>query len=525
MRIILIFVIFFRIVISGSSQNYFSHSYQFNNESSSDGANIFYKDDSFLVNLIYANNDIAKDSLMQLLFSLDVDNPNEYTHKLVDPGFPAFRFRYHKTMALDSKGNIYIAGAGDINSLQKSVLLRVRSNRTFDWSIDVGNMNGFYCGNPIVINDNLIVYVNYFGEFSKFSNNELVWIDSMGNELKKVQMPQKDYIYNENPDVRLMPDSGFVLATHSYIYKNGFSALPRYRIIRMDKEGVILWDKEFGIETTHGSSAPLTCPFPDGNILGASQIQADYYDSLGNEISDPLRLFLIGKDGQVLKTKDISEFVLNSTYFTPFNGFNTSNGDVVLMGQGNYGWLGSAIPATIARVGSDLEYKWMRVYKDTTICDHESYLYDGTELPNGDLAFCGSVRVDVPPGTNSLNGIHLWILKVDSMGCVVPGCTDTFIKSLTKIDDVPKPQKVSYMTFYPNPVKDKLNVLIKFGSPRSRLKIMINDILGKTVLLRDVNHSEVPQELDVSGLVNGVYLLQLFDRFRLVQSESVIVTK
>ena len=160
MRIILIFVIFFRIVISGSSQNYFSHSYQFNNESSSDGANIFYKDDSFLVNLIYANNDIAKDSLMQLLFSLDVDNPNEYTHKLVDPGFPAFRFRYHKTMALDSKGNIYIAGAGDINSLQKSVLLRVRSNRTFDWSIDVGNMNGFYCGNPIVINDNLIVYQN-----------------------------------------------------------------------------------------------------------------------------------------------------------------------------------------------------------------------------------------------------------------------------------------------------------------------------------------------------------------------------
>ena len=188
-------------------------------------------------------------------------------------------------------------------------------------------------------------------------------------------------------------------------------------------------------------------------------------------------------------------------------------------------WFGSSAPATIARIGSDLEYKWMRVYKDTTICDHESYLYDGTELPNGDLAFCGSVRVDVPPGTNSLNGIHLWILKVDRMGCVVPGCKDTFIKSLTKIDDVPKPQKVSYMTFYPNPVKDKLNVLIKFGSPRSRLKIMINDILGKTVLLRDVNHSEVPQELDVSGLVNGVYLLQLFDGFRLVQSESVIVTK
>ncbi len=78
---------------------------------------------------------------------------------------------------------------------------------------------------------------------------------------------------------------------------------------------------------------------------------------------------------------------------------------------------------------------------------------------------------------------------------------------------------------YPNPVKDKLNVLIKYGSPRSRLKIMINDILGKTVLLRDVNHSEVPQELDVSGLVNGFYLLQLFDGFRLVQSESVIVTK
>lgn len=78
---------------------------------------------------------------------------------------------------------------------------------------------------------------------------------------------------------------------------------------------------------------------------------------------------------------------------------------------------------------------------------------------------------------------------------------------------------------YPNPVKDKLNVLIKYGSPRSRLKIMVSDILGKTVLLRDVNRSELPQELDVSALINGIYLLQLFDGFRLVQSERLIITK
>ena len=218
MKYINIFLLSFTLSTTFWAQNYSSNSYQFNNAYQSGGANIVYKEDSLLVNLTYISVDILPDKYEQMLFMVDANDPKAYNYKIIDQGVSPYNSGYHNSMAMDGSGKLYITGAGWVGNVQVPVLTKAKANRTLEWAKVVGNGDNEYCSQPIVLNDNRLIYTHYYGEFSKFSNNELVWIDSMGNELKKVQMPQKDYIYNENPDVRLMPDSGFLMATHSYIY-------------------------------------------------------------------------------------------------------------------------------------------------------------------------------------------------------------------------------------------------------------------------------------------------------------------
>src|SRR5690606_37741713 len=114
------------------------------------------------------------------------------------------------------------------------------------------------------------------------------------------------------------------------------------------------------------------------------------------------------------------------------------NGDVVFCGDKEDSTTGNQF-GYIARVDSFGNLKWWRTFYENTNYDH--YLSSVRPSPDGGFVACGTA-VGI-----SVNSYDAWIIKTDSMGCVVANC----FLSVEDIEAVRKGIKV-----YPNPAADVL---------------------------------------------------------------------
>lgn len=65
------------------------------------------------------------------------------------------------------------------------------------------------------------------------------------------------------------------------------------------------------------------------------------------------------------------------------------------------------------------------------------------------------------------------------------------------------------LEIYPNPASHTLRCVVPNGTSTQMARLIVHDVSGRSLLTHSVNGDQV--ELDVSGLANGVYLLELLD--------------
>ena len=145
---------------------------------------------------------------------------------------------------------------------------------------------------------------------------------------------------------------------------------------------------------------------------------------------------------------------------------------------------------------------WERTYN--TDPDYDAYLFDMVETADGYLVFSGSGVGFVGPIYN----FTTWLLKLDSMGCLVPGCDETPIINSPV-------NEVALFTIYPNPITNSSIVEINIPEnfqviPGEKLGLNIYDITGKIVdsysNISVHNPSEVIRfNLYKKNLAGGVY--------------------
>ena len=80
------------------------------------------------------------------------------------------------------------------------------------------------------------------------------------------------------------------------------------------------------------------------------------------------------------------------------------------------------------------------------------------------------------------------------------------------------------MSIFPNPVADKLNISINIVKWEERT-IRINDINGKEILYEKLAPGIAKHQLDVSRLESGIYVISLFEKDKLLQTEKFIKNK
>ena len=119
---------------------------------------------------------------------------------------------------------------------------------------------------------------------------------------------------------------------------------------------------------------------------------------------------------------------------------------------------------------------------------------------------------------------NFWALKLDSMGCLIPGC-DSLDVSIFEL-----PYDEAGLLIYPNPVSSEAIIQITFHNPQelNHLEIKLFDISGRFVLLQTVGDVEIDGDkvrfgFQRGNLLGGIYLMQINSGGELVGGGKVIL--
>lgn len=157
----------------------------------------------------------------------------------------------------------------------------------------------------------------------------------------------------------------------------------------------------------------------------------------------------------------------------------------------------------LAKVNMDGQLQWIRRYLGTVDSkgpDHK--IFDAELLPDGSIIMVGEstdLFYEEPPGQRG------WMLKVDSFGCLVPGCHEP--NNILNFESMNLDVRL-----YPNPIQsgDQLALFLGNDNVIGELKIRLMDLNG--ILLREYKsiHSESSTYLlDIPGQLSGMYLLNV----------------
>ncbi|MCB0690023.1 MAG: hypothetical protein KDC16_00165 [Saprospiraceae bacterium] len=175
--------------------------------------------------------------------------------------------------------------------------------------------------------------------------------------------------------------------------------------------------------------------------------------------------------------------------------------------------------AFIFRLASDGTLLWKRRYtrplneEDNDKNRPYSAFYDVKELPDGSIVAGGDIYDDFWNGSEE----ELLIVKMDSDGCILPGCGENVplhpYEGSPVIDDVePKPYKI-----YPIPATDHVTI----SGIDNLSKVLINDIAGRRIKDIDI-HSVEEYRIDISALRPSFYQLILIDASGKKWQDSII---
>jgi hypothetical protein len=169
-----------------------------------------------------------------------------------------------------------------------------------------------------------------------------------------------------------------------------------------------------------------------------------------------------------------------------------------------YGWLNAHNPT-----GGHL---WQRFYLPFGNGELEQGQLDAIRAhPDGGFVIAGQARAY---GPSIAKGQHAWLLKVDSVGCLVPGCA-VGIKELT-------PEPV-YLKVWPNPAQGEAFVLYKSAMELPEAYLVLTDMLGRELRRALVPQTDAQYHLRLYGLKAGLYMVQLWNHGRMLAYEKLLI--
>ncbi|MBL0044994.1 MAG: T9SS type A sorting domain-containing protein [Flavobacteriales bacterium] len=337
----------------------------------------------------------------------------------------------------------------------------------------------------------------------------LIKTDSLGNEQwrRTYGEPQwVDYITS----VDTTADDGFFVGGNFRISQ--FNS--ELRVIRTDANGEPLWTKLWGGPYNEPVAQVFTKA--DGNALvsGTWGYAPDFAAA---------RIYMAelnASDGSIVWQHEYGPSIDICTLYS---------GKEVRPGEGHIATGYAFEPNTnffkgqLLRTADNGDSLWMRnyFYYDSLMTDGVGEFKDVIPTTDGGFIACGftwgSYTGPTPPNYSQ----DAWVVKVDSLGCIVPGCNGPMgiTSQITNMGYA--------LNVYPNPVRDLLHVGIKLPigfKTEGPLVLTIVTTDGKLVRQESLPTSAWDDmQIDVTGLLVGTYTIHLSDAHTWIAGKKFVV--
>jgi hypothetical protein len=315
----------------------------------------------------------------------------------------------------------------------------------------------------------------------------LIRTDSLGNELwfKTLGGAGQQQGYS----VAVCDDGGFIIAARDD---------KRIWIIRTDSMGTMLWERFYG-STVWGNAWPeRILQTRDGGYIFASGWGTDDFG-----INDWVyRPWIQKLDAQ---GDSLWSWFSNTNAYEGFDSYIT---DIIQQDDGSFIAVGQE--PTVNPIDSSLQYKeqgmilkltsegdsvWQHHYyhPQASNKDASHYLYRVRPTPDGGYVAAGYLAL---PDTGTQDS---WVIKVDSNGCLIPGCI------ITAVEHEPQLPRGEVLV-YPNPAR--VFITVELGPQRCKDQtVVLVDRQGPRVLERRLN--QPISQISLQDLPMGIYLYRV----------------
>lgn len=289
--------------------------------------------------------------------------------------------------------------------------------------------------------------------------------------------------------VDLAPDGGYYMGGVIGLGSNSYEPW----VVRVDSVGGVVWSNTYGTLLNDRARAELTT-LADGRFVYGSGRPNGVFSNHWPQ------LVKVDSTGAVLWDKIYDE----PSYLARFVSVKeiTPGGDLIAAGVS---YPNNFADGTMLRTTAQGDSIWMRhyVYYDSLMTDGTGLFYDVISTSDGGFAACGaaygSASGNNPPGLTQ----DVWVVKVDSMGCIVPGCNGpmSITTQITNLGNA--------LSVFPNPAHGSTAVQVQLPAsmPRSGLRLVLVNAQGQVV--REQVAQEGANTLDLSAVSGGLYYVHL----------------
>ena len=387
-------------------------------------------------------------------------------------------------------GGGYAVGGGveSIDQVHEVCLQRITSLGDTLWTRVFGGANQYWIGRQVKRTPDGGFLIVGDTDASGYVDGFAIKTDSLGNE----QWRQTYGWSNTQIDGLLSCD----LAPANTLYMGGtrvFSSTNTdFWLQRTDTAGTLLWRVSWGGPWDDGSAQFFT--LNDGQPLVASGIG---YAADGTAMR-PYLAKLDSLDGSILWEREYGSVEYSTLLFA---AKERANGDLIACGVS---YAGGDQQGLLMRTTSSGDSIWTRTYfyQDTLISTGQGRFYD--VLPTNDGGFIAAGAAYNPAGAPYPPGYSqdTWVVKVDSMGCIVPGCDGVGVQEVvTNLGNA--------LQVFPNPAHGSttVNVQLPQSMRGNTLRLVLVNAQGQVVLEQQATEGE--DVLDLSDVAAGLYYVHL----------------
>lgn len=406
--------------------------------------------------------------------------------------------------AVKETGNILICGVRQLQMDGSRIIMYGALNANMDtvWTKTISskyNHPGVYKiirlqnGNITMVGDDSHIRPTG-GAYSNKNHAIFILTDSLGNILR--------YTHFEKPDSNNLEVLNYIMQSGSgdiYCVGENFinTTYNKGLIIKLSKDGEFIWRREIE-QSKYGYFTDFCKELSNGNIL---LVGSKYLPFFIDSAQVWTSVIVIDSSGKKIKENNF------------FRNFDSNNSKCITDQSGNIICVGGIIDSDtsfsrgyLIKLNSNGDSIYRREFTHGWT-DRDQVFFNIANASDGGYYLTGFNWVQ---GDNSSKA---WIVKVDSNGCVVPGCNTAVNVEPTEYDEL--------FLVYPNPVSDKLTIFLNDQTYEVRAyTLSIYDINGREVIQKKIQGMR--SNFDFTNYSQGMYMYRILYGGRVIQSGKVV---